>query len=349
MNEVDALVFAWISYYHINKKVYNKKVFKSICIKELYNAEYFESMFFDVFDMPSSKKLLSLLAASPRFRDVEIVYYDENTNKSIEKQFSAMTFRFATNKYFVAYRGTDHSFVGWKEDLNMSFLKNIPSQIASKKYLDSVMARYKGQYYIGGHSKGGNLAMYASSFVNDKYEKQIKIIYNFDGPSLNSKLISSDNFKNIKNRIRKFVPQSSVVGMCFEKTSNYDIIKSNAIGVLQHNPFSWEIIGNKLKVLKNTTFDSKMFKNGINALIDNLSDDELKLFADSIYNVIEATNVNTVEDFLKEISKNMPIVLRGINKFDDKQNTVIKKVVEIYIKEAFKNIISNIKLPTLNN
>ncbi len=347
LNDVDALVFSWLSYYHINEKVYKKNTFESIFIKELYNAKYFDSMLFDVYDIPSSKKLLSYLAASPRFRDIEIVYYEEVTNKNREKQFSAMTFRIDKETYLVAFRGTDHSFVGWKEDLNMSFLKHIPSQVASKKYLDAVMKKYKGRYYIAGHSKGGNLAVYASSFIDDKYKGRIEKIYNFDGPSLNSKLINEESYKTIKDKIKKFVPQSSVMGMCFEKTSKYKIIKSNDIGVLQHNPFSWEIENKKLKVLKNTTFDSKMFKSGINALIDDLSDEELKLFANSIYKVVNATNVNTVEEFLKDFNKNSLIVLKEINKFDGKQRDMMKKVFKIYIEEAFKNILANlnIKMP----
>ena len=334
LNDVDALIFSWVSYFHLNEKVYKKNTFGSIPIKEIYNAKYFDSMLFDVCDIPSSKKLLSFLAASPRFRDVEIVYYEEMTNKNREKQFSAMTFRISKETYFVAYRGTDHSFVGWKEDLNMSFLKHIPSQVAAKKYLNTVMKKYNGTYYIGGHSKGGNLAVYASSFIDNKYKKRIKKIYNFDGPSLNSKLINDESFKMIKNKIKKFVPQSSVVGMCFEKTVQYKIIKSNGIGFLQHIPFTWEIVNKKLTILKNTTFDSKMFKVGINALTDKLSDEELKLFANSVYNVVNATNVKTFEEFLKDFYKNSQIILNEINKFDGKIKDIMKKVFTTYIGEV---------------
>ena len=333
-NEVDALVFSWISYFHISKDIYKKRIFKTTQIKELYNAKYIDKMIYDVSDIPGTKKLLPLLAASPRFRDIEILYYDENTSRMNEKQFSAMTFRFDKDKYFVAFRGTDHSFVGWKEDLNMSFLKCIPSQIAAKKYLETVMKKIRGTYFVGGHSKGGNLAVYATSFIDDKYKNRIKKIYNFDGPSLNRKLIDDERYKSNKKKILKFVPQSCVVGMCFEKTLNYKIVNSNAFGILQHNPFTWEIVNNKLKVLTNTTFDSKMFKNGINALVDNLSDEELKLFSNSIYDIIAATNVKTVDEFIKELAKNIPIVFKKITGFDEKQKALMKKVAETYIKEA---------------
>ena len=335
LNELDALVFSWLSYYHISKELLKKDSFDTVKLKELYNAKYFDGMLFDVFDIPSSKKMLSRIASSPRFREVEVLFYVENTNKQIEKQFSAMTFLYDKNKYFMAFRGTDHSFVGWKEDFNMSFMKHIPSQLSAKKYLEKVISKKKGEYIVAGHSKGGNLAIYASSFIDSKFNKCIKAIYNFDGPSLNAKLIEDERYINTKHLIKKFVPQSSMVGMCFEKTSNYKIIRSNAIGILQHNPFSWEIDGKTLKVLKNTTFESQTFKTGINALINTLDEDELKLFVDSIYGVIEATKVDTAEGFLKDINKNIKVLIDSINQLNPTQKKLMQKVVNIYMTEAF--------------
>ena len=340
-NELDALVFTWLSYYHVDKEIYKQKSFDKIYLKDFYNAKYFYKMTYDVFDIPNSKKMLSLIAASPRFRDAEMFYFIENINKQIEKQFAAMTFEYEKGKYFVAYRGTDHSFVGWKEDFNMSFLKYVPAQVEAKKYLEDVIKKKPGSYIVGGHSKGGNLAMYAASFVDEKYRKNIKCIYNFDGPSLNSKLISDKRYISIKKLIKKYVPQSSVVGMCFEKTTNYKIIKSNSVGVLQHNPFTWGIDGNKLTVLKDSTFDSKAFKTGINALINTLSEEELKLFVDTLYGVVEATKADTAELFLKNLSKNTKIVFEAINKFNDEQKNLMGKVVKIYITEVFNSVLPN--------
>lgn len=334
-NELDALVFSWISYYRLPKSMYKNKLSK-IQLKELYNAKYFDDLLFDIFDIEKSRELLSYIAASPRYRDIEVFYYVEETSKKVEKQFSAMTFKINRNDLVVAFRGTDHSFVGWKEDLNMSFLKNIPSQLEAKKYLDKVMRNTKGRVYIVGHSKGGNLAVYASCFLKKEYNHRVAKIYNFDGPNLNKDLIDTMEYKLTKRKIKKFVPQSSVVGMCFDKTSDYQIIKSNAIGVLQHNPFSWEIANNKLKVLKDTTFDSKMFKNGVNALINNLSEDELKLFADTIYSIIDETKANTVEELMANIGQNIKIIYDASKNIDNSQKRLILKVAEMFVRESLK-------------
>ena len=334
-NEIDALVFSWISYYRLPKAMYKNKS-SSIQLKDLYNRKDFDDLLFDIFDTEKSRELLSCISSSPRFRDIEMLYYVQKTSKKVEKQFSAMAFKINKKELVVAFRGTDHSFVGWKEDLNMSFMRNIPSQIEAKKYLDKVMENTKGSVYVVGHSKGGNLSVYASCFLKKEYRHRVLKVYNFDGPNLNKDLISTIEYKRIKSKINKFVPQSSVVGMCFDKTSDYKIIKSNAIGVLQHSPFSWEIENNKLKVLKDTTFDSKMFKNGINALINDLSEDELRVFADTIYSVIEETNTDTVEELMANLGKNMKIILGASMNLDESQKKVLSKVSEIFFKESFK-------------
>ena len=339
LNEVDAMVFSWLTYYRLPKEMYKMNSFEKIYLKDFYNAKYFDNLLFDIFDKEKSKQLLDYIAASPRFRNVEMFYYVDKASRKVEKQFAAMTFKICKNAYVVAYRGTDHSFVGWKEDLNMSFLKNIPSQIEAKKYLDKVISKIKGNVYIVGHSKGGNLAIYAGYFTDKKNEKRIKEIYNFDGPNLNRELSYSIKHNTIDKRIRKLVPQSSVVGMCFDKSNNYNIVRSNAIGVLQHSPFSWEVDKDKFKILKDTAFESKIFKKSINALIDNLSQEELKLFADTIYSIIEGTNANTVEELMSNVAKNAKVIFDSFNDMNDEQKKLMSKVLDMFIKESFKNIL----------
>ena len=127
--------------------------------------------------------------------------------------------------------------------------------------------------------------------------------------------------------------------MCFDNSRDYEIVRSNAIGVLQHSPFSWEVDKSKFKVLKDTAFDSKMFKKGINALINNLSQDELKLFADTVYSIIEETNTNTVEELMSNFGKNAKVIFDSFKGMDEEQKKLMSKITNMFIKEAF---ISNI-------
>lgn len=336
ISEVDAIVFSWLTYYRLPDKLYKKNTLEKIKLKDIYNAKFFDSLLYDIFDKEKSKALLSYIAASPRFREIEMFCYADKVSKKVEKQFAAMTFKISKNEYVVAYRGTDHTFVGWKEDFNMSFLKNVPSQIEAKQYLEKIASNVKGDIYITGHSKGGNLAVYAGCFANKASEDRIKRIYNFDGPNLNNELSLKVRQKSVSKRIIKLVPQSSVVGMCFDKSNDYKIVRSNAIGVLQHSPFSWEVNKNRFKILKDTAFDSKMFKKSINALIDNLSQDELKLFINTVYSVIEGTKANTVEELTLNLGKNAKIILDSFNGMSAEQKKLMGKVTDMFIKELFK-------------
>lgn len=337
INDIDCLVLSWISYYHVPNEVYKQKSFKSLQLKELYNAKYFDKMLFDVFDIESSKNLLSYVAASPRFRNVKMFYYIEQMSKRIEKQFSAMTFEISKNTYCVVFRGTDHSFVGWKEDFNMSFKKSIPSQIESVKYLNKICESFKGKIYVAGHSKGGNLAVYAGTYTKENNQGKIVSIYNFDGPSLNASHIDTKSFANIKNKIKKIVPQSSIVGMCFESTTDYSIIKSHSIGVLQHSPFSWEVKNSKFVQIKSTTVDSKAFKKGVNSLVSNLTEKELKTFVNTLYSVLSDTNLSDFDTLSKDILGNLGIIFSSFNNLDDNKKQLIFKVATLFIKQSFKN------------
>ena len=258
----------------------------------------------------------------------------EKNNKVAEKQFAAMTFKFTDEDYFISYRGTDHSFAGWKEDLNMAVVANIPAQKEALKYLKEVTSKFNGNFYVGGHSKGGNLAIYAVSFIDANNKKKIRKVYNFDGPSLNSKLMDLKHYEQTKKIIKKYVPQSSIVGMCFEKTSNYIVIKSNTVGVLQHNPFSWEVENNKFKIEKDNSIDSKIFKRAINMLIESLSEKEIKMVIDSMYAVIKSSDASTVEQFASDIFTSMMKIFDSISKLSEEQKKVIMKAVSVYIKES---------------
>lgn len=132
---------------------------------------------------------------------------------------------------------------------------------------------------------------------------------------------------------------TSVVVMCFDKTNNHSIIRSNTIGVLQYSPFSWEVDKDKFKILKDTAFDSKIFKKSINTLIDDLSQDELKLFVDTIYSIIDGTNTNTVEELMSNLAKNAKVIFDSFIGMDEDRKELIFKVSDMYIKESFKNIL----------
>ena len=334
LNDIDALILSWISYYHIPKELAKEYSKKPFYLKDFYNLKYLNNILYDVFDMEKSKELITYLAGNERFKDLEILYYVEQKNKNIEKQFSAMTFKLSKDEYLIAFRGTDHSFIGWKEDFNMCYKKSIPSQIEALKYLNKIFSKLKGKFYITGHSKGGNLSAYASSLCSVNNQNRILKVYNFDGPGLNNSNIKNTPNTNINIKIHKFVPQASIVGMCFENTTNYKIIKSNGIGILQHNPFTWEIKNNKFINAKSRTLDSNAFKKGLNNIINSLSEKEIKTFVNTLYNILNKTQMNDFDTLSKNILKNLPILFEGFTSLDLQQKKLLLKVAIAFIHSS---------------
>ena len=137
-------------------------------------------------------KLFAYLLESERFKDMKIFAYENVYDVETQVQFSAITIQLDSDSYFVAFRGTDSTFIGWKEDFNMSFICPVPSQEMAVKYLDKIAKAVKGRLIVGGHSKGGNLSVYASAFCEPSVQERIDAIYNFDGPGFDKSIFSTD-------------------------------------------------------------------------------------------------------------------------------------------------------------
>lgn len=155
-------------------------------------------------------KLLSALARSERFKNMRLCAYVNDIDIEKEKQFSAITILTGDKHAFLAFRGTDLTLVGWKEDFNMSFLTTVPSQAAATEYLERVYGELRMNLRLGGHSKGGNLATYAAAFCTNKTQKHIQAVYNNDGPGFDSSIIESEGYRRVQGRLHSYVPQSSI-------------------------------------------------------------------------------------------------------------------------------------------
>ena len=170
-----------------------------------------------------------------------IGYPIEKKDPQIEKQFAAVCYIFDDFNY-VCFRGTDATLTGWKEDFNLCFMEEIPAQQEAKKYLEKIFQLFpKKKCFVGGHSKGGNLAIYASAHQKEENQIFIEKIFCHDGPSFLPRFFEEKGYASIKNKIDKTIPESSIIGLLFHKDEYYTVIKSSSYSLFQHNPFSWEI------------------------------------------------------------------------------------------------------------
>jgi len=175
----------------------------------------------------------------------------------VEKQFCAVTIFLNEDTAYIAFRGTDVTLVGWKEDFNMAFKSPVPSQEEAVRYVAEVAENFKGKLLLGGHSKGGNLAVYVYAKLNRQLKDRIIKVYSHDGPGFKENAIDTLELESSQKIVEKTVPQSSVIGMLLESQEQYSIVKSNRTGLLQHDPFSWVIEGDHFIFVERLTKNAK--------------------------------------------------------------------------------------------
>lgn len=193
--------------------------------------------------------LLLEAAHTPRFQDVQLSGYVQQLDEEKEMQFAALTFDITDSLRYVVFRGTDDSIVGWKEDCNMGFRFPVPSQEEALRYLrQAAMNRPESLLLVGGHSKGGNLAMFAASQIEDEICSRIRTVYNHDGPGFPTAEIASDIYQKLNGKLETTVPEESIVGQLMESKGSARFVKSNASGLWQHNGLSWQVKGTAFEV-----------------------------------------------------------------------------------------------------
>ena len=148
--------------------------------------------------------------------DIRLNHYIDLISDKWEMQFSAVTAYLADGLTHVLFRGTDETMIGWKEDFNMAFMTPVPAQVKAVDYLHYAAERIRGGFSVGGHSKGGNLAVYSAMKCSRLVRERITSIYSQDGPGFTKETLEDGDFDAIKDRIQKYVPHSSIIGMLFQ-------------------------------------------------------------------------------------------------------------------------------------
>lgn len=272
------------------------------------------------------------MAKTQRFKDVLITGYCSKIDLSIEEQFAAASYKLSDGTNFICFRGTDDTIVGWKEDFNLAIEEEVPAQKDAVEYLQKAAKSLRGNLRIGGHSKGGNLAIYASSKVDKKILKRIIAIYNNDGPGFSKEKVNSTEFLRLEDKLDSCYPQFSIVGMLFHHIGKRSFVESDETGVMQHDPFSWHIKGKDFILLENNDYGSKFFHDTFNEWISNLEPKQREVFIDSLFKIIESTDAKTNSELEANFAKNSVKILKAINKLDPEMRKVCNKT----IAELFK-------------
>ena len=300
-NEVDALILAELSFVDFDGIVPPPELGRGLPLNEAAEAFFArhggKDVPMGVLVPDTISKMLRKLMTSPRFRNMTLNGYTALLDDSIEQQFAALTIDLGNGSIYISFRGTDDTIVGWKEDLNMGFLEEIPSQKQAVEYVARVARQYSDKTIrIGGHSKGGNLAVFAAARSTPDIQQRILEVYNNDGPGFTDYLMGDPGYLAMVPRIKTYVPQSSVIGMLLEHEEPYTIIKSNQVSVLQHDPYSWEVMGPNFVPMQSITADSQFVNQTIKAWIASMDTQERNRLVDALFGLLGTGGIDKALD-----------------------------------------------------
>lgn len=293
------------------------------------------------------KDLFPVLAKSKRFGELYISDFVNKIDKEEEKQFSAVTIWIPDNTAYIAYRGTDNTLVGWKEDFNMSFSSDVPSQLDAVKYLEERAKKTKRKLRVGGHSKGGNLAVFAAAFCNPRTKNQVRYVYNNDGPGMNSEAIKTKEYNEIIDRVHTYIPQSSVIGRLLYHEEKYTIIHSVQKGIMQHDLYSWQVQGNDFITLDEITNGSEIADKVIKGWLDGVTPKQREEFIDILYQLFSSTDANTLSELKANWTKNARILLKAYNTTDEESKKIISQTLSAVFNITKDNLLESIPKPTI--
>ena len=243
-------------------------------------------------------QLLDELARHKRFKNCKLSHFINDINPELQKQFAAMTYHLNLDTYLIVFRGTDDSIIGWKEDFHMTYMKEIPAQKHALEYLEEFFTQHpKQKVILAGHSKGGNLAVYAASQIRPELQDNISAVYTYDAPGLQAHLTETTGYQDVIPKIHRFVPQGSVIGMMLEVPDTPIVVKSTALGgIAQHSTFSWQTEDNHFVQLEEISSESLQIKDTLKEWVDSVPDEKLELYFDLFFGTILESGISSINE-----------------------------------------------------
>ncbi len=337
-NEVDNVIFSRFSYLDYDNILDKNEI---VSIHELNERYTYESTKEKVVLSPHDPDLLQKMANTKRYQDILVTKYVNKIDVNTEEQFSALTLILPDGTLYVSFRGTDDTIVGWKEDFNLSFKEEIPAQKSALRYLKNILKEYKEEKIrIGGHSKGGNLALYAAMNISDDDKKRVINIFNNDGPGFQKDIILSEKFKSIQNKIYNFIPQTSIVGRLLFHGKKYIVVESGAKGIMQHDVYTWHVLGKEFVHLNSLDEQSTMIQKAIENWMNELDNEHRGEFIETLYKILNETNVKTVQEFTDNWQRNAITMLKSYKNIPEVDRKMIIRTIVLLFGSG-KNVIAN--------
>ncbi|MBP5492347.1 MAG: DUF2974 domain-containing protein [Clostridiales bacterium] len=302
-NPIDALVFAEATYFqweYLLKNIWTPEwpygVSTSMFFHEMPLSKDMPLFGQYAADTPNNLKMIDFLRVNPRFKDISVSHLCARTNDREQIQFAAMCFHLPGDLCYVAFRGTDGTLIGWKEDFQLSYQYPVPAQKEASRYL-SYLAKELApniRFYIGGHSKGGNLSIYSATSCADVIKSRIERIFSFDGPGFSFNLHETDEYKKIAALVSHLVPVASFVGMLLSSAPGTRFINNKAIWLMQHSPFTWEIEESDFSYAASWDRNAEIRSNAVSSWLSDQSFEDRESFTEMLYRIATSSGASNI-------------------------------------------------------
>lgn len=328
-SDVDSLILSQFAYLKFDGMVPEpEEAGQTVTLYDLVNHASYDHLYADERYREDNMALFLGVYRSRRFGDMKIGNYVNRIEPERETQFSAVTYWLSDGTCYVAYRGTDESIVGWKEDFNLAFSEPVPAQLMSVEYLEQAAQRIEGDFCVGGHSKGGNLAVYAAMNCREEVRRRIGRIYDHDGPGFRPEVKRGGAYREIEERIHKTIPRSSLVGMLLYSDGVYQVVESRTLGVAQHNPYTWLVDGDHFHIVDEIRAGRKFMDEALNQWILSLSQEQVHTFVDTFYQIVLASETDNLIDFTGNWFQSMHKIGVALKEVDPETGKAIIQIMK---------------------
>lgn len=332
-NEIDSMLLARFSYL----------IFGQIDMKPQETigsiAEKMKNFSNEDFIYNGDKEMITNLGQSERFKDMLVTDFREHNDKQSEKQFGAITIHPSSKEMYISYIGTDMSIYGWKEDFNMAFMDNVPCQIEGKEYAEEIAKKFPDKKIrIGGHSKGGNVAIFSAIAQNQEIQERIIKVYNYDGPGFNKKIIEKYGNNKIVHKIETYIPQDSVVGRLLNHKEKTTIVLSTEKGILQHDIFSWQVLKDDMIRLEKNTKTSEDIDKTLTDWLEVTTEQQRKIVVDAVFEILYSTEESTFSDMSKNLSTNLPKIFKKYGEISKEDKEMMSKMIKIILTSYMSQV-----------
>ena len=309
-NEVDNVILSLLSYVDFYNIVPSIDC-GSVTIKEASDVFYKKHSKKDIdkniISVRDACYLLKELANTNRFKDLKLFNYEYQV--SFDSQFGALCVKLPNKMVYVSYEGTDSNISGWEEDFMLSYKFPVKSHKLAIEYLNMITPLFGPKMYVGGHSKGGNLALVASMYCKGRVFRKIKHIYSNDGPGLRKEELESFKYKKVSHKFTHIVPEESFIGMLYNSYDTFKVIKSNKKSLFQHNAINWVVEGNHFKKGKLCP-SSIRIRQAMMRWLDKLDNERKEEFTKVLFSILKKAEVNDLVEIKKSMIPNMLKILK---------------------------------------